>query len=660
MDIQLPLLLGFGDFELDVRARELRKHGLRIRLQDQSFQILLMLLDRPGEVVLREEIRQKLWPNNTIVEFDHSINAAIKRLRNALSESAEEPRYIETLAKRGYRFAGTVKQPKADPAPPAPDLSQLEGATISHYRILEKLGEGGMGVVWRAHDPRLHRDVAIKISAETFSDRFEREARAIAALNHPNICTLYDVGPNYLVMELIEGESPKGPLPLEEALRIARQIADALEAAHEKGIVHRDLKPGNIKIKPDGTVKVLDFGLAKTVESPSSNPEQSPTVTAAGMIMGTAAYMSPEQARGKLVDKRADIWAFGVVLYELLTGRRPFKGNDLAETLSSVMKDQPDLTAVPIEVRSLLESCLEKDPKKRLRDIGDVWKLELVGQGHALPAKTPRPWLARSAAIAAIAGLVVLSLLHFGERQVTPATMRLQMPVPETATAAFTVSPDGRKVALWAGDWLWVHSLESGETRQLILCDSSLPFWSPDSRFIGYRSEGKLLKIEATGGSPQTIADAPPRAPAGGVWNHDDVILFGQQGGFFRVPASGGVPVQVTALDLTRHEQSQDEPALLPDGSHFVYNRTFADETLSGIYVGLLDAKPDQQSSKPLLTSRWKPGYARSPDPNTGYLLFMREGRLMAQPLDNRRLELKGQPSQVSGRPAEALRPWLA
>ena len=225
------------------------------------------------------------------------------------------------------------------------------------------------------------REVAVKVSAEHFNDRFEREARAVAALNHPNISALYDVGPNYLVMELVEGESPRGPLPLQTALDYARQIADALDAAHEKGIVHRDLKPGNIKVRSDGTVKVLDFGLAKIEAGAASsdNAENSPTIslqgTQAGIILGTASYMSPEQARGKPVDRRADIWAFGAVFYEMLTGRRAFEGEDVSTIVAAVIHSQPRWDGVPASVRRLLESCLEKDPRKRLRDIGDVWKL---------------------------------------------------------------------------------------------------------------------------------------------------------------------------------------------------------------------------------------------------------------------------------------------
>src|SRR6202166_4564920 len=261
-------------------------------------------------------------------------------------------------------------------------MSLSAGDRLGPYEILALIGAGGMGEVYRARDPRLNRDVAIKVSQERFSDRFEREARAVAALNHPNICTLYDVGPDYLVMEFIEGESPKGPLPLEEALRIAHQIADALEAAHEKGIIHRDLKPGNIKVKPDGTVKVLDFGLAKMAleKSDSASPEVSPTLsmtaTRAGMILGTAAYMSPEQAKGRAVDKRADIWAFGVVVFEMLSGHRGYEAEDISDTLAAVLTREVDWMKLPANtpprLSALLHDCLVRDPKQRLRDMGEA------------------------------------------------------------------------------------------------------------------------------------------------------------------------------------------------------------------------------------------------------------------------------------------------
>src|SRR5579872_1314808 len=255
------------------------------------------------------------------------------------------------------------------------------GDKLGPYEILDLIGAGGMGEVYRARDTRLGREVAVKVSAEKFNERFEREARVISSLNHPNICTLFDVGPNYLVMELVEGATlgeriQEGIFSLEESLRVARQIADALEAAHEKGVTHRDLKPGNVKITPDGVVKVLDFGLAKVGGTPTTQSDNSPTLTIGqtevGMILGTAAYMAPEQAKGKPVDKRADIWAFGVVLHEMLTGKRLFQGEDLTETLASVVKDQPDLGQAPPQVQRLLKRCLEKDPKRRLRDIGDL------------------------------------------------------------------------------------------------------------------------------------------------------------------------------------------------------------------------------------------------------------------------------------------------
>src|SRR3989454_8962027 len=265
------------------------------------------------------------------------------------------------------------------------------GTRLGPYEILAPLGAGGMGEVYRARDPRMGREVAIKVSAERFSDRFEREVHAVAALNHPNICQVYDVGPNYLVMELVQGPSlaeriASGAIPLEESLAIARQIAEALEAAHEKRITHRDLKPANVKITPEGAVKVLDFGLAKLADPVAvGQGEATLTVqeaTRAGVILGTAAYMSPEQARGMTVDKRADIWAFGVVLYEMLTGRRLFKCESMTDTLAAVLTKEPEWNRVPAPARPLLRSCLEKDPKRRLRDIADAWRLM---EAQALP-----------------------------------------------------------------------------------------------------------------------------------------------------------------------------------------------------------------------------------------------------------------------------------
>ena len=307
------------------------------------------------------------------------------------------------------------------------------GVKLGPYEIVFAIGRGGMGEVWKARDPRLGRDVAIKVSAQQFTDRFEREARAIAALNHPNICTLHDVGPNYLVMELVEGPTladriKQGPIPLEEALAIARQITDALAAAHERGIVHRDLKPANIKIKPDGSVKVLDFGLAKSAEQVEVT-ENSPTMLSmAGTILGTAAYMAPEQARGRPTDKRADIFAFAIVLHEMVTGKRLFGGEDASEMLAKVIRDEPDISDAPRRIHRLLRECLQKDPRKRLRDIGDVWRLlddaspvTAAVPAAAAPQRTQWWWPAAAAVLLLSTG--ALAFVHF--REMPPVRPRL-------------------------------------------------------------------------------------------------------------------------------------------------------------------------------------------------------------------------------------------
>jgi serine/threonine-protein kinase len=315
------------------------------------------------------------------------------------------------------------------------------GEKLGPYELVSPIGKGGMGEVWRAHDPRLNREVAIKISAQQFTGRFEREAHAIAALNHPNVCTLFDVGPNYLVMELIEGPTlaeriAEGPIPLEEALAIAQQIANGLEAAHEKAIVHRDLKPANVKIRPDGSVKVLDFGLARSgeeVEVTSDSPTMMPG-TQVGVILGTAGYMSPEQARGQKADKRADIWAFGVVLYEMVTAKRLFDGSTVSDSLAAILMREPDLTLAPLEIRRLLVRCLEKDPKKRLRDISGIEFL-VGSEASSAPshASTPKgdagSRLSRTGgwilAGLLMLGLVTVGFLHFRERPAETPLLRL-------------------------------------------------------------------------------------------------------------------------------------------------------------------------------------------------------------------------------------------
>jgi serine/threonine protein kinase len=551
------------------------------------------------------------------------------------------------------------------------------GDRLGPYEILTPIGAGGMGEVYRAHDSRLNRDVAVKVSAAQFSERFEREAKAIAALNHPNICQIYDVGPNYLVMEYIEGESPKGPMPLDAALRIAHQIADALEAAHERGITHRDLKPANIKIKPDGTVKVLDFGLAKVTSNTTasgSTPQNSPTLTIgmteAGMILGTASYMAPEQARGKDTDKRADIFAFGVVLHELITGKRLFGGEDVGEILARVIRDEPDLSDVPPSVHRLLSECLQKDPRKRLRDIGDVWRLleEVPPAGsaptspHVLAAPSKTKWLWPALAALLLLSTGGISYVHFREAPPAQAPVRFEIfPPPKTALTTFTVSPDGRKIVINARaadgrSSLWLRTMDSLQMRELPGTQNpNLDVaWSPDSQSIAFMAEGSVKRIDLAGGAPQTLA--PYGAPSSGIsWSPQDVILFSSAGILSRVSASGGEATPVTAIDLQRGEQAHGRPLFLPDGKHFLYYQLAGKQENIGIYAGTLDAKPTDQGKKRLLDTPAGVAYVDSPGKGPGTLLFLRGAALMAQPFDANRLELTGQPVQIADQVSEDL-----
>jgi eukaryotic-like serine/threonine-protein kinase len=543
------------------------------------------------------------------------------------------------------------------------------GEKLGPYEILAPIGAGGMGEVYRARDPRLNRDVAIKVSAAQFSERFEREAKAIAALNHPNICQIYDVGPNYLVMEFIEGQSPKGPMPLEEALRIARQIADALEAAHEKGITHRDLKPGNIKIKPDGTVKVLDFGLAKVTAGTASSGENSPTLTIgmtqAGMILGTAAYMAPEQARGKeSVDRRADIWAFGVVLYELLTGKRLFDGEDVGEILAKVIRDEPDLSSVPAQVRPLLKRCLEKDPKKRLRDIGDVWLLLADTPAESAPVSsktTSRLGGLTGIAVAVLAvALAVVSWIAYSLMRSTPPPLASQFTVvapPETAFtntfAATAVSPDGRYLVFGARRGsatpsLWLRPLDSLAAHPLPGTEgANFPFWSPDSKSIAFFADGKLKRVEPAGGAPLVLCDAgePAGSSVGGTWNRDGIILFGGTDGLRRVPASGGQPVPLTKTDASRQEAGHGYPQFLPDGKRFLYFIQSGNPNTQGVYAGSLD-RPQERVQ--VIRTDAKAIYTQPVAGRSGYLLWLREQTLLAQRFDPGKLLLEGDPAPVA------------
>lgn len=543
-------------------------------------------------------------------------------------------------------------------------MSLSKGDRLGPYEILEAIGKGGMGEVFRARDTRLDRDVAIKVSSENFSERFEREARVVASLNHPNICALYDVGPNYLVMELVEGPTlaeriAQGAIPHDETEGIARQIAAALEAAHEKGVVHRDLKPGNVKIKPGGTVKVLDFGLAKIGATPAASSADSPTLTMGqtevGMILGTAAYMPPEQAKGKPVDKRADIWAFGAIFYEMITGQRLFEGETVTEVLASVIKEAPDLKLAPDQTQLLLRRCLDKDPNRRLRDIGDAMPLlEVAPQATPTAQKNTWLWPAVSGALLLIA-LGLASFLLFRENPQAPLeTIRFQVPVPEMGSfnIYLALSPDGRKLAYVASgadgqSRLWIRNVDSLESRPLAGTEGAAsPFWSPDSRFIAFGDGGKVKRIDVEGGPVQTVADL--QAPAGvGFWASDGTMLVGGRGagpGVWRVSPAGGTASLITKLDTSRQERSHGFPILLPDGRHFLYTRLAASAENAGVFLGSLDSKPDAQGSRRILAVQSSSVYVPPTSSGPGYLLYLQDRVLMAQPFDAKRFELSGEP----------------
>ena len=566
------------------------------------------------------------------------------------------------------------------------------GTRLGPYEILSPLGAGGMGEVYRARDTKLDRDTALKVLPEEFFEdrdrvaRFEREAKALAALNHPGIAAVYSFeavgGRHILVMELVEGEGldariARGAIPFEEALPIARQIAEALEAAHERGIIHRDLKPANVMITPDGRVKVLDFGLAKALDADpasGSSPQvtQSPTLTArataAGVILGTAAYMSPEQARGRSVDRRTDIWAFGCLLFEMLTGRRVFEGETASDVLAAVLRQDADFGALPADtpagVARLLRRCLVRDPRARLHDAGDA-RLE-IEDAFALPAELPsspgpprtagaraRRWLPWLVA-AGMAAVAVISLRRAPSGAQDPVHLSLTMPEgvsldpdPLTQVQLLAVSPDGKRIAFRG---------RSGDARRIYLRDLSREaaepvsgteggddaFFSPDGEWLGFVAGDKLKKVAVRGGTPIALAGASQ--VRGSAWGDDGTIVFAPtvNSPLFRVPAAGGEPRSLTALDAAARERTHRWPEILPGGKTVLF--TVGTEDKPGDYD---EARIDAVS---LASGRRHVVYrgaslARYAPP--GQLLLARHGDLLAVPFDVKTAQVQGTPAPV-------------
>ena len=585
----------------------------------------------------------------------------------------------------------------------------MMGQTFCHYEIMERIGSGGMGEVYRARDAKLGRDVALKVLPQVFARdaermaRFQREAQLLASLNHPNIAAVYGLEESgevrALVMELVEGPTlaerisgatvwaglasptgkgtPRGAptaVPLDEALPIARQIAEGLEYAHDHGIIHRDLKPANVKVRPDGTVKILDFGLAKALEeTPAAGTiNNSPTISAAasreGMILGTAAYMSPEQARGKTVDRRCDIWSFGAVFFEMLSGKQAFPGEDVSQMLAAVIMKEPDWSVLPDKlpapVGRLLRRCLTKDPRRRLQAVGDariVIEETLAGtpdvgavrEPPLQPAPSPAwrqvlPW---ALAVVFLLGAIVSSVSYWRLSRAPARTITFEIGPPEktrytTLSGVFggapAISPDGRILAFLATDatgktMLWVRSLDSPTARPLPGTEgASGPFWSADNRSLGFFADDKLKTIETSGGPSVTVAEVP--GGGGGSWNRDGTILFsaGYTKGIYRVSASGGTPAPVIAIDTSKFSY-YSWPRFLPDGKHFLYVALGPHPATTGTYFASLDGKERclvlRETSSALYAS--------------GYLLYPRGDTVVAQAFDAERGQLKGDPHPV-------------
>jgi len=564
------------------------------------------------------------------------------------------------------------------------------GTRLGPYEVLSLLGAGGMGQVYRAKDSTLKREVALKVlPADVATDRerlarFQREAEVLASLNHPHIAQIYGLehaGDTFaLVMELVEGEDlaqriARGPIPLDEALPIARQIAEALEAAHDHGIIHRDLKPANIKVRPDGTVKVLDFGLAKAVDptaGSSATAMNSPTLsihaTQAGIILGTAAYMSPEQAAGKAVDKRTDLWAFGVVLLEMLTGRPAFDGETVSHVIAAVLKDQPDWSAlpatVPAPIRKLLRRCLEKDRKRRL-DSASAARLDIddsiatrgsdpgvtdLQHAPSLRGRTPLLLAAAFAIGAVVTGLAVWTVATPSPAPQTPDVVRFGIHdtdglIVSRTAGDMALSPDGRTLAFVGfgdgGQLIWLRDLDTAVARALPGTEGARALgWSPDGKSLVFMASFRIKKVPVAGGTPEVLSQTRLSAARSPVWTPEGTILYSDNNGFWRIAANGGLPAaQVVPLPGERH----DATAFLPGGRYFLESVQSADPAKAGTWASTLDGTTQTR----LLTFPTTARYAE------GHLLFVRDRMLYAQALDAAALRLTGEPRQLAPNAAD-------
>jgi serine/threonine protein kinase/Tol biopolymer transport system component len=633
-------IVRFEGFELDVRSAELRRSdGKIVRLSEQPLRILVALLERPGELVLREDLRKRLWPNDTIVEFEHSINASVNRLRQALGDSADDPKFIETLTRRGYRWKGSAQweQPQAIPTPPKPADGNLIGKKVSHYRVLEILGGGGMGVVYKAEDIKLGRRVALKFLPEELANdpaamqRFEREARAASALNHPNICTIHAIeeheGQPFIVMELLEGRTlrdiiaeqtdskTKPDCQLKPLLDIAVQIATGLEAAHQKGIIHRDIKPANIFVTNQGQVKILDFGLAKLHELESKETQSYPavqtetkrewdpllTLTRTGVTVGTAAYMSPEQVRGWKLDARTDLFSFGLVLYEMATRQRAFPG-DTAAVLHNAIVNQTPLPVrslnpqVPAELENIINKAIEKDREARYKAATEM-RADLEELHRQLaPRHLPRVW---AIALGAASLMVIGTITFLLARQPRTISVAPEIKLHQLTTNSSEnpvmgggISPDGKYLAYADLKGMHIKLIETGETRAVpqpeALKGQNVEWacggWFPDgTRFLAtsraaeqhwnqWSSENTNMWVTSVlGGAPRKLRD---HAVDGAVSPDGSLVSFDTNKGKFgerEIWVMGPNGEQARKFDEAKEGSGIAGLGWSPDGKRYAY-----------------------------------------------------------------------------------------